>query len=1017
MSWEVGHPLRRDGTSQAQRSLEALDPGYVPIDPRSEAELLAFLYRLSKQFVYYNFNNEAEGSWEEFFPLEDWLIEGEVSLSSIQRYLDQQDHRQDEQTFLAIIRAFLHLYRYLQDDINQLSTTHLRFYYEKVLGFRPKAARADELHILFELNKNASTQRIPAGTEIQAGRDALGKTRYYLTQEEIIVNHAKLAATQTILLEPDGQIFVSHDPHLSGEAWAPFGDKSQMETSTAGFAIASHLLSLAEGKRTITLSLSFENIPDALGRPELNSLTAEASSKEGWIAIRPVVTISENNQLIFILELAPDQAAIEKVMRKDIPDIMTEDLPVLAIKIRPGSRTYHAFSILRLTGIHLRVGVEGLQADTLYNDLGQLDANSSFLPFGAEPFRGAQFEIGSREAFSKPLESLDLQFQWGALPDGGLRNLYADPYPEQYRNISNYSVNTQVLLAGNWENGASQSLPLFRGNGSSSAALTTIPVPIRGLELRNDLPESIERGPGIVQGFLRLVLNQDFGHERFTGLFADFAKSTEGPNPRPNQPYTPNVQSLSLSYTASQEYLSEDLDERLQFFHIGALGRRQISAASSLSLFPSLSRGSLFLGIRELSPPQNLHLLFQAQEGSNLSGEIIRDRDISWSYWTGEGWKAFPETSIFINTTLGLQIAGIIAFSLGPDASDEGGPLPEKLFWLQANIQTEPDAANRLVQIHTQAVRAVFQDRNNDPSHTSTPLEPKQANRLSINNRALKRIQQPYPSRHGRGPEQDLQFFSRISERLRHKQRAITLWDMEHLVLNEFPEVYKVKVIPHTRLRPDGSYSEFQAGHCCLVIIPDQKKQLARNSVQAIASNALLSQIEQYLKPYISHFAKIHLINPRYEEIRLRFSVGFREGYDRAYYQEVLNEDIRRHLSPWAYEEGVEISFGGEVYQSQLLAFVENRPYVDYITDFYMDHRGAGPGVDEACIELDLWVYGPEGYIQTEIARASTQASILVSASQHEIHVLAPGEYPCEGPSICPGGIDCWYIEIDNIVS
>jgi YD repeat-containing protein len=61
----------------------------------------------------------------------------------------------------------------------------------------------------------------------------------------------------------------------------------------------------------------------------------------------------------------------------------------------------------------------------------------------------------------------------------------------------------------------------------------------------------------------------------------------------------------------------------------------------------------------------------------------------------------------------------------------------------------------------------------------------------------------PYDSFGGRVAEDDSTFYTRVSERLRHKDRAITLFDYERLVLEEFPEIYKVRCLNHTVVDPD----------------------------------------------------------------------------------------------------------------------------------------------------------------------------------------------------------------------
>jgi hypothetical protein len=78
-----------------------------------------------------------------------------------------------------------------------------------------------------------------------------------------------------------------------------------------------------------------------------------------------------------------------------------------------------------------------------------------------------------------------------------------------------------------------------------------------------------------------------------------------------------------------------------------------------------------------------------------------------------------------------------------------------------------------------------------------------------------------------------------------------------------------------------------------------------------------------------------------------------------------------KFLSPWAFEEGMDIAFGGRIHKSSLIDFVEERAYVDYVTAFRMYHTG-GDGKKSG--DLDE-------------ASASLPLSILVSAeaTRHEI--------------------------------
>jgi hypothetical protein len=104
--------------------------------------------------------------------------------------------------------------------------------------------------------------------------------------------------------------------------------------------------------------------------------------------------------------------------------------------------------------------------------------------------------------------------------------------------------------------------------------------------------------------------------------------------------------------------------------------------------------------------------------------------------------------------------------------------------------------------------------------------------------------------------------------------------------------------------------------------------------------------------------------------------VRLHEGFDETFYTNKLKEAITRFLSPWAFPGGSgSPSFGGKIYKSVLINFVEEQPYVDYVTDFQLFHSLTGTS-DRPEIE------------------GSKAVSILVSvpAKKHEITPIHPAE-------------------------
>ncbi len=125
-------------------------------------------------------------------------------------------------------------------------------------------------------------------------------------------------------------------------------------------------------------------------------------------------------------------------------------------------------------------------------------------------------------------------------------------------------------------------------------------------------------------------------------------------------------------------------------------------------------------------------------------------------------------------------------------------------------------------------------------------------------------------------------------------------------------------------------------GHVLIVPVANLKNRNSVNPLQPKTSRRILMEIEKYLKGLTSPFVKVHARNPVYEEILTSFSVKFHTGTDQGYYLKVLNEDLVHFLTPWAFDENASFRFGQKVYASAIINFIEEREYVDFITDFEM---------------------------------------------------------------------------------
>jgi hypothetical protein len=177
----------------------------------------------------------------------------------------------------------------------------------------------------------------------------------------------------------------------------------------------------------------------------------------------------------------------------------------------------------------------------------------------------------------------------------------------------------------------------------------------------------------------------------------------------------------------------------------------------------------------------------------------------------------------------------------------------------------------------------------------------------------------------------------RVSERLRHKNRCLTPWDYERIILAAFPKIHRVKCIPHAQ-----ENSWLAPGHVLIVVIPDLKNKNALNQLKPKVAADTIRQITTYVQKRVGMQVRIKVKNPNYQKIQLDFKVKFYPGYEFNYYKTQLNLAIIRFLSPWAYQSDRDIAFGGKIYKSVLLNFIEDLPYVDYLTDFKMYSNSEG---------------------------------------------------------------------------
>ncbi len=773
------------------------------------------------------------------------------------------------------------------------------------------------------------------------------------------------------------------------------------QAARLGFAVASQVLLLREGQRQITVDLVFEslraqpwsklanilrhlpNIKDSIADDKAKFFAyfskmfqISLTTADGWLEIaeyKPAYQATDAQvkansvRLEFCLpENAPAIAAYNAAIHGDQ---LTTILPVLRCTLRENYLQY-PYDIVRqlvLREVRIRVDVSGCSDLLLHNNIGQLSPLSPFQPFGPMPEIGSYFIVGHEETRSKQLLDWNLDIEWSGLP--GVVNGFARWYQGYLtaRDNNQFVVNASVLADGRWQS-APQTLPLFSQhikNGSvylkaehNLSALSAIP--FASQDVVTEKQRSFVYSPLLRNGLFKFTLQGPlgaFGQREYTNLLAEVlthnarVKHPRFARPAPNPPYTPEINSIRLNYSAhsvitlADTSRAENALSKEQYFHLHPLGWEMISPLRHARLYflPQYAQaGSLFIGI-DASDIQQLSLLFHLKNNSlpiddaqlaSLNQDnksLLRSASdlISWHYLSENQWRPMDVRSILSDSTQGFMTSGIVTL-LMPEKMTRGNTImPGDLFWLKITADYCLAHFSEIFSVYAQAVKASWVAGDHPPATQPMQLVADTIKRPRQSIAGINSVIQISNSFGGVPAESEAHLRRRISERLRHKNRALAPLDYEMLILEAFPQVYKVKCFAN--LRADAA-EPICPGHILIIVVPYPDPNDAHNYQPFFDGHSILA-IREFVQALAPEVVKIAVENPLYEQIQVRCAVHFRKGLHAGRHQNLLNQALCDYLSPWS-AEGNYVHFGWSLSEQEIKSFIQNLDYIDHVTDF-----------------------------------------------------------------------------------
>ncbi|MDV7698757.1 baseplate J/gp47 family protein [Chryseobacterium soli] len=1000
----------REGKSQMQRFLAELDPGNLELHDFDLFDWLLFANNFARHVNYFDKddNTTSQKKWGNFFLGDDngtvprrESVEYKSMKKQVTDLMSQFEQDSNLTPHLTLFVCFLKLLDFSKKAFNNLTKRHLDFYYNEILQIEKNDAKSDKVYVIFELAKKAIQEKIPTGTLLDGDKDGNGKKRIYKTGEELIANQAKVVEIKSFLNDVEKRELkmapVANSTDGVGDKlpedsnyWWPFGYNSdetisgksvykELPRAKLGFSVASSLFDLKEGERTVTLRIDFnknstQKLQNISKKDIENNIKVLCSGENEWLSGIVLQCIrNEEERLELSFTLTKDFPAVVKYDKEVLLETFQTDFPVVRFMIE-GEKYYDIYEALSeklIKNIEIAVDVKGVKSIQIENDNGTLNSEKPYYPFTAQPIKGSNFYIRCPEMFSKKWQNADITINWKNTPDS-IKDLYNGYVIKPNQNVSladfeglknssivssdaYFKADTALLEKEIWYAKAND-IEVFKKGEEGYITQFSI------------YNTSNESGTGEA---IRLTLNQSSLQDVYPKLYTlALSSKPESGKLIPNEPYIPFAEDIELNYSAKESaysYLSRDASgeasksKGVQLYHEDAFGQYEKEVEAKTIVPVHENGGELYIGL-EAAPQTTVSLLIQMLEGSeNPLVETFQEKEsIEWHILSNNTWIDLSG-GLLKNETRRFLESGIVKFKIPKDINTSHTRFTDGLVWIRAKSKRSYDAVCKIQGIYTQAVLATFQNQDNDLSHLNNGLAAKTITKLITKVPQVKSVSQPYNSFDGKYKESDAEFYRRVSERLRHKHRAITQWDYENLVLQEFPEVFKVKCLNHTS---ENSY--MAPGHVTLMVVPNIKNKNAFDIYQPRVSRASLNKIQNYVNQLNTMHVNAQVVNPNYKEAKVETKVKFFGQYDETFYLKQLDEDIKKYISPWAFTDSKDIDFNIKLNVNQLINYLEQLYYVDYI--------------DEISILVN-------NVIQRQSLIEVDPKSILVSAKQHQVTI------------------------------
>ena len=812
--------------------------------------------------------------------------------SKFDYYMQQIESSGDMDASQALLLTFVRSYCRIVKQFNDKFADLPNFYRREILKATPKEAIQDSTFVVVNPNKEVTrkTFSLLAGTRFSAGENADGTPIYYSLTEKSYIVSTTIKSARTIISQ--GKRIITAPLALDGTENNTLFSTTNLANAPQelGWALSSPMLSLAEGERKVSVYFMMD------GATDITRLLAGASpfrlftsGSEGWTERTHTASYERvENYLLFSIAIDESEEALMPCS-SEIHGIETE-FPSVRILVDELLVANIDFTAINFKDIHIKVSVSDMRTFSLYSDVGEMDSSQPFYPFGTVGEKGSWFIFGSEELSIKKVLNVSLKGTWNKLPDGGYTSLYKNYTLPQPVTNSSFKATCEWQENSKWNMCRNSPVQLFctdtSGNIKEEAEFH--------LDIADFSPLAVGstfRYNKKAKGFYRIRLSEpsigygmDVYRQQFAEVMVHNSKAKErNQKPVPAMPQVPMIADAVLGYTAMDSFGENDRLYRINEtngYEIVNLG------TESIQLLPDLRKHYLYLNLDDVEGLKRIRLYFslrymrRGSHGSTLasSGDSIIE------YYDNEAcqWKVFPTECILQEDSGGLTRSGFVTLNTFDETNTSF--IKGNEVWIRIRFENDIAPENIIVDgIWLNCFKVICENGDGSPLPAGTIAS------LAEDDPRVLEVLQPMEGYGGKAAEDEQAMSVRLATRISTRNRALNIGDYEKLILERFSDIEKVCCIP----------ASLESNEIRIVVFPQPEKRVFPQ-----LPNWKLSEIEQYIKGYMSPFAKVRVINPTYEPLTVDMIVILKDSVqDEGEVQRRLYRRIYNYFVQWLVDE------------------------------------------------------------------------------------------------------------------